>query len=67
MIRNGRHRSVSRARLCSTRIDPRLIRSLLSRLPYPLALVLKEYIDQPNPYVKLHRLFNAAEMALRFF
>jgi hypothetical protein len=46
--------------------DPRLIRSLLSRLPYPLALVLKEYIDEPHPYVKLHRLFNAAEMAVRF-
>ena len=39
---------------------------LLRDLPYPLALVISEYIRESNPFVKLHRLTDAAELITRF-
>jgi len=40
--------------------------TLADNLPCPLALVLREYALEPNPFVKLHRLTDAAEMLTRF-
>src|SRR5947208_2500151 len=38
----------------------------LARLPHPLAVLLKDYDDETNAYVKLHRLCDAAELLTRF-
>ena len=38
----------------------------LNRWPHVLALSLAEYARETNPYVKLHRLTNAAETLTRF-
>src|SRR4051794_30855305 len=39
---------------------------LVQKLPHPLAVVLHEYLAEPNDYIKLHRLCDAAEMLTRF-
>jgi hypothetical protein len=40
--------------------------ALVPKLPHPLALVLREYLEESNDYVKLWRLCEAAEMLTRF-
>ena len=40
---------------------------LISELPLPVALVVSEYLEETNPYLKLHRLVDTAEMITRFF
>ena len=39
---------------------------LLDELPTPLALPLAEWLREPNPFVALHRLTDAAELITRF-
>src|SRR5262249_42705783 len=39
---------------------------LLTALPYPIALLLKEYDAEAHPYVKLHRICQTSEMLARF-
>lgn len=46
-------------------MKPGLI-TTIQDLPSPLALVLEEYRLEERPYIKLHRLIDAAEMATRF-
>ena len=40
--------------------------TLAGALPFPLALVISEYIREGVPFVKLHRLTDAAELLTRF-
>jgi len=40
--------------------------SLAAELPSPLALVIAEYVEASEPYNKLHRLVDAAEVITRF-
>src|SRR5262245_50081271 len=35
-------------------------------LPHPLAVVLREYLEERHPVLRLHRLCDAAEMLVRF-
>jgi NACHT domain len=49
--------------------DPRLssaLEAIVSCLPHPLAVLLKEYEEEKNLYLKLHRMCDAAEMLVRF-
>jgi hypothetical protein len=39
---------------------------LAADLPFPLALAIGEYVREDNPFVKLHRLTDAAELLTRF-
>ena len=39
---------------------------LTGRLPFPLALVLSEYASETHPFVRLHRMVDAAEVLTRF-
>ena len=43
------------------------LKSLINRVPTPLAFSLNDYIQEDHPYIKLHRLCDGAEMACRFF
>ncbi len=36
-------------------------------LPSPVALVISEYAEESRPFIKLHRLIDAAELITRFF
>lgn len=40
--------------------------ALASDLPFPLALVVCEYLKETNPFIKLHRLIDAADLLTRF-
>jgi hypothetical protein len=40
--------------------------SLTNNLPFPIALIIKEYVTEENPFVKLHRMTDAAELLTRF-
>lgn len=40
--------------------------TLADHLPFPLALLCSEYVRENNPFVKLHRLTDTAEMLTRF-
>jgi tetratricopeptide (TPR) repeat protein len=44
-----------------------LLTPLVEELPTPLALPVAEYVREPNPFVALHRLTDAAELITRFF
>jgi len=39
---------------------------LAGKLPFPLAMVVSDYVKETNPFIKLHRLCDAAEMFTRF-
>jgi hypothetical protein len=39
---------------------------LAQALPFPLALLISEYVREHNPFVKLHRLTDSAELLTRF-
>src|SRR3954452_12897540 len=41
------------------------LESQVSDLPLPLAVVVKEYLDELHPVLKLHRLCDATEMLVR--
>jgi hypothetical protein len=45
--------------------DPGCVRDILEGLPQPLALSLKEYLDEQDPYKKLLRMCQCAEMLVR--
>jgi len=38
----------------------------VSKLPFPLAMVVSDYINEKNDYIKLHRLCDVSEMFTRF-
>lgn len=40
---------------------------LVNNLPYPISLVINEYLTEKDPYIKLHRLIDASEIITRFF
>ncbi len=52
--------------------DPRLsergsaFQKAIHGLPHPLALLLSEYSEETDPYIRLHRLCDAGEMGARF-
>ncbi|MFX1257312.1 MAG: tetratricopeptide repeat protein [Promethearchaeota archaeon] len=39
----------------------------INRLPSIIAIPLKDYVDEPNPILRLHRLCDAIELITRFF
>jgi|SRR5215213_11831460 len=39
---------------------------LATDFPFPLALVVREYVDEKNTFVKLHRMTDTAELLTRF-
>lgn len=41
--------------------------SLVAQLPTPIAFALTEFFTEPQPYIALHRLCDAAEIITRFF
>lgn len=51
---------------CGGRLGAEPALALLDQIPHPLALLLQEYDEEEHPYIKLHRLCDAAEMLTRF-
>jgi tetratricopeptide (TPR) repeat protein len=57
---------INRTGLVRADEEPPHLIALSRDLPFPLALVISEYIPESNPFVKLHRLTDAAELITRF-
>lgn len=43
-----------------------ILAELAAALPFPLSLVIEEYRREQNPFIKIHRMVDAAEVFTRF-
>ena len=53
--------------MTSISLTPKNSDAFAADLPTPIALLIHEYVQETQDFVKLHRLIDAAEMVARFF